>query len=102
VEVEVKTAANERACQIARADLDMNLVKIRCTKDEELRRVESQIEPKRRAAELQIELNKLEAVKQEVWTYQNHFQVLPSNYFQALPSTCNANSHVLNRILAMH
>jgi hypothetical protein len=70
VEVEVKQAANERQCQIARADLDMNLVKIRCTKDEELRRVESQMEPKRKAAELQIELNKLEAVKEEVWNHQ--------------------------------
>ena len=62
----MKEQANERHAQIAKADLTMNLVKIQCTKDEEMRRVEAEMEPKRRQAELQTALNKLNAVEKQV------------------------------------
>lgn len=66
VQARVQEQRNERKAQIARADLAMNTVKIACTKDEDMRRVEAEMAPKRREAELQTELNKLESQKQEV------------------------------------
>ena len=66
MEAQVQQASNERQCQIARADLDMNTVKISCKQAEEMRRVEAEIEPKRKEAQLQTELNKLDAIKRQV------------------------------------
>jgi uncharacterized protein YpiB (UPF0302 family) len=66
VEAHVQAERNERQAQIAKADLAMNMVKIQCTKDEEMKRVDAEMAPKRREAELQTELNKLDGIKQEV------------------------------------
>ena len=68
VEARVQEQRNERQAQIAKADLAMNTVKIACTQEESMKRVEAEMAPKRRQAELQTALNKLSGIEQEVRT----------------------------------
>jgi hypothetical protein len=70
VEAHVVQEKNERQAQIAHSNLSVNLVKIACNQDEEMKRVEAQMAPKCREAELQTELNTLQAATQEVRTCQ--------------------------------
>ena len=65
VDADLREKANRRHADMARADLEMNLIKIQCAKDEELQRVEAENEPKKRQAALAADLNKLEAVQQQ-------------------------------------
>ena len=48
----------------AKSNKDLELVKIECLREQEIKRVEGDIAPKKRETELQMELNRLEAEKQ--------------------------------------
>lgn len=65
ISAQVTEAENVRQQQIAKSKLDLELVNLRCKEEEEVRRVAAVMLPKTREAELQIDLNKIDAVRQQ-------------------------------------
>lgn len=64
LDASVVESQNARRQQIEKSRLELELVNLACKRDEGTKRVEADMAPKTRLAELQTELNKLDAAKQ--------------------------------------
>lgn len=64
LDASVVESQNARKQQIEKSRLELELVNLACKRDEGTKRVEADMAPKTRQAELQTELNKLDAAKQ--------------------------------------
>ena len=65
ISAQVTEAENVRQQQITRSKLELELVNLKCKEEEDVRRVAAEMLPKTRHAELQIELNKIDAIRQK-------------------------------------
>ncbi len=64
ISAQVTEAENIRQQQITKSKLELELVNLKCKEEEDIRRVAATMLPKTRHAELQIELNKIDAIRQ--------------------------------------
>lgn len=67
IEATVTEQQNLRKQNIAKSQLELNKVGLACQRDEQTLRVQSDMAPKQKQAELQTELNKLDGIKQQAY-----------------------------------
>lgn len=67
IEATVTEQQNRQKQNIAKSQLELDRVDLACQKDKQTLRVQSEMAPKQKQAELQTELNKLDGIKQQAY-----------------------------------